>query len=358
VEFGTWVEYPGGRRYKLVKYKLLRRGGPEPVVLVSAADMTERRQVEEQLGFQEKWLRDILDALDFGVVIIDGDHRLLFANAHVTRQFGPVGEKPCHLYLQELQGPCPWCKSPEVLSGKSVRWEWRNAPSGKTYEVFETPVRDCAGDVVKLEVFRDLTPQLELQRRLRDMEGRFRTLVNQAPDAIFIQAGGNFAFMNKAAVELFGGTSPKDFLGRPVPLPFPSEDADQVEERIRRLNERGENVPLVEERILRRDGSLVEAEVTAVPFDWEGRHGALVFARDVSVRKAAEKELERSRKRFIERLTRSQEYYLKILEDFPAWSGGRTPPGAWTMSTGPGAPLPEGLWSRRWARGGWRGCTK
>ncbi len=318
VEFGIWVQYPGGRRYKLVKYKLLRGGGPEPVVLLSVVDMTERRKIEERLGFQEKWLRDILDALDFGVVIIDGNHRLLFANAHVTRQFGPVDEKPCHLYLQELQEPCPWCKSPEVLSGKSVRWEWRNAPSGKTYEVFETPVRDCAGDLVKLEVFRDLTSQLELQKRLRDMEGRFRTLVNQAPDAIFIQAGGNFAFMNKAAVELFGGTSPKEFLGRPVLSHFHPGDAEQVEERIRRLNEMGENVPLVEERILRRDGSLVEAEVTAVPFDWEGRHGALIFARNVSVRKAAEKELERSRKRFIERLTRSQEYYLKILEDFPA----------------------------------------
>ena len=318
VEFGRWVAYPGGERYKLVKYRSLRPAGREPVVMVSIADMTESRKTEERLRFQEKRLRDILDAMDFGIVIVDEHYGVRFANDHVTSQFGPVGEKRCHRYLHDLEEACPWCKNPEVFSGKTVRWQWQNETLGKTFEIFEAPIVDSDGVTAKLEVFRDLTPQLELKKRLRDMEGKFRTLVNQAPDAIFIQTGGAFAFLNTAAVELFGGTSPREFLGKPVLALFHPDDASLVTDRIHRLNDLRQNVPMVEERIVRRDGSVVEAEVAAVPFDWEGRHGALVFARDVSVRKAAEGELERSRKRFIERLTRSQEYYLKIFEDFPA----------------------------------------
>ncbi len=318
VEYGVWAEYPDGERYKVVRYTPLRPAGQEPMVLVSVVDMTERRKIEEGLAFQEKRLRDILDAMDFGVVIIDREYRLRFANAHVTSRFGPVGDKPCHLYLHGLEAVCPWCKSPAVFAGKTARWEWRGAETGKTYEVFEAPIDDGAGGTAKVEIFRDLTAQMELKKRLRDMEGKFRTLVNQAPDAIFIQTDGVFAFLNKAAVTLFGGGSSREFLGKSVVDRFHPEDTAMVRERIRRLNEQRENVPMVEERIVRTDGTVVEAEVAAVPFDWEGRHGALVFARDVSVRKAAERELELSRKRFITRLTRSQEYYLKILEDFPA----------------------------------------
>jgi two-component system CheB/CheR fusion protein len=317
-QYGTWIEYPGGRRYKLVNYTPLRPDGAARYILVSIVDMTEKKRVEEEVGRQQTRLKSILDALGFGVLIVDDEHRVQFVNAFVEREFGPAGSDPCHKYLQGRDAPCPWCKSPEVFSGRTVAWEWESPVSARTYERREAMIAGSGGGSAKLQVFRDITPHLELKKRLHDMESKFQTLVNEAPDAIFIQTGGTFAFMNKAAVELFGGTSAGDFLGRSVAAHFHPDCAAQVGERIRRLNEKREAVPLVEENLVRRDGSVVAAEVVATPFAWDGKDGALVFARNVSERKAAERELEQSRMKFIEELTRSQEYYLKVLEDFPA----------------------------------------
>jgi PAS domain S-box-containing protein len=128
---------------------------------------------------------------------------------------------------------------------------------------------------------------------LQKSESRFRTLVEHAPEAIFIQAGGRFAYMNPAAVALFGARDEMTLVGEPVLDRFHPDIRGQVAERIKRLNEQGQAVARAEERILRLDGSEKVAEFSAVPFDYAGERGALVFARDVTERKEAEAERER-----------------------------------------------------------------
>jgi signal transduction histidine kinase/ActR/RegA family two-component response regulator len=44
----------------------------------------------------------------------------------------------------------------------------------------------------------------------------------------------------------------------------------------------------MEEKLLRLDGSVIVAEATAIPFNFEGRHGSLVFVRDITERKQEE----------------------------------------------------------------------
>ncbi len=51
---------------------------------------------------------------------------------------------------------------------------------------------------------------------LLESEQRFRMLVDGAPDAIFVQTDGCFAFVNAAALELFGGIPAEQLLGKPV----------------------------------------------------------------------------------------------------------------------------------------------
>jgi PAS domain S-box-containing protein len=128
---------------------------------------------------------------------------------------------------------------------------------------------------------------------LQKSESRFRTLVEHAPEAIFIQAGGRFAYMNPAAVALFGARDEMTLVGEPVLDRFHPDIRGQVAERIKRLNEQGQAVARAEERILRLDGSEKVADFSAVPFDYAGERGALVFVRDMTERKEAEAERER-----------------------------------------------------------------
>jgi two-component system, cell cycle sensor histidine kinase and response regulator CckA len=61
-----------------------------------------------------------------------------------------------------------------------------------------------------------------------------------------------------------------------------------VIERARRVREEKKAVPFLEERLLRLDGTVFDGEVSAIPFIFEERGGALVFVRDITEGKQKE----------------------------------------------------------------------
>lgn len=129
--------------------------------------------------------------------------------------------------------------------------------------------------------------RFENAEALRESEARFRTLVEQEQSAIFVQRNQMFAYLNPAAVRLFGADSMEALEGEPVVEHFHPSCRDQVRERIRILNEERQTVPLNEETIVRMDGSPREVEVSAAPIVYQGEQGAVVFVHDISERKQA-----------------------------------------------------------------------
>ena len=135
----------------------------------------------------------------------------------------------------------------------------------------------------------------QVEAALRESEGEFRLLVENAPDAIFVQVGECLAYLNPAAVHLFGAESTGALLGTPL-MDHVHPDAREIaRERMRLLNEERKAVGIVEQKYLRVDGSAIDVEVSAVPTTYEGNNGALVFVRDITGRKRAEVEQRRSR---------------------------------------------------------------
>jgi len=142
-----------------------------------------------------------------------------------------------------------------------------------------------------ISVVEDIQQRKTFERRLAESEERFRQVVEHAPEAIFLQKEGRFAYANPAARSLFGVDDPKEIMGRGVLEFFHPDDRDMVAGRIRQLNEERRTVPRGHVRILRRDGIVVDAETSAVPFRLGARDGALVFVRDISERLRAEREI-------------------------------------------------------------------
>ncbi len=128
-------------------------------------------------------------------------------------------------------------------------------------------------------------------QRLQDSEARFRLLVENSPDAIFVQTKGRFAYLNPAAIRLLGAQSEGDLLGKPVMDRFHPDFHEAVQERIHRLNEERREVPRLEEVYLTLEGNPIDVEVSAVPVRYEGHDGAIVFVRDITDRKRTENEL-------------------------------------------------------------------
>jgi PAS domain S-box-containing protein len=154
-------------------------------------------------------------------------------------------------------------------------------------EVYGGPLR-YLGRMLLYTIVVDSSSRKEVERNLMESEKRFRLVVESAPNGIFVQARGQFAYLNTQACQCLGVSSPERLLGTSVLERFAFEDRGKVAERIRQLNEHRKAVPLVEESMLRLDGTCFMAEVAAVPISWDGVDGALVFFWDITDRKKTE----------------------------------------------------------------------
>jgi len=135
----------------------------------------------------------------------------------------------------------------------------------------------------------DITERVQALKALEYSEKRFKVVVENAPDAIFIQSNKRFSYLNNAALKLFNAESSEQLLYTWILDRIHPDYRKSVEDRLYRLNTLKEKVEAVEEVFLTLDNKPIEVEVIAVPVVFDNTTGALVFARDISERKNNER---------------------------------------------------------------------
>jgi PAS domain S-box-containing protein len=148
---------------------------------------------------------------------------------------------------------------------------------------------------VNEELQNEVSERKRVEEFVRESEERYRQLVELSPDAIVIHNEGKYAYVNSAAVKLFGAGSPSDLIGMPVLDRVAPEYREDTAQRIQAVYEGRRVVSVNEEKFLRLDGSAVEVEISAIPFTFQGRPAAQVIIRDITQRK----EVERMKNEFV-----------------------------------------------------------
>jgi PAS domain S-box-containing protein len=171
------------------------------------------------------------------------------------------------------------------------RWDGSTFDMELRLSELEMPERELS-----MAVIRDVSSRKEAERRLRESEERFRLLVEHSPDAIAIHSGGKIVFGNSKVPELLGASSMDEILGQPVLKFVLPEHQKTILDRITLMSTRGVGAPPMEERFVRLDGSTVDVEVVAIPFEYKGAQAIQVVARDIRRRKQADLEIRKSLK--------------------------------------------------------------
>jgi PAS domain S-box-containing protein len=135
--------------------------------------------------------------------------------------------------------------------------------------------------------------QKRTEAALRENEIRYRTLVENAPVAVFVNRADRIVLANEACLRLFGATAPEQLLGKSPFELFHPDFHPVIRERIHQLRDLDQVVPMIEQKIIRLDGTPVDVEVTAAPFQDQGVNAIHVVLRDITERKHAEDEIRR-----------------------------------------------------------------
>lgn len=160
-------------------------------------------------------------------------------------------------------------------------------------EVYSGPIV-IQGETLLYSIIHDESERMRYMNALEESEQQFRNLVEGAPESIFIHISGKFVFLNQYAVSLFGASSYKELLGKPVLERFHPDYHKAIKKRIS-ASMRGETNPPHNETIaLKLDGTPVFVEDTGIKITFEGKEGIIVFARDITERKKMEENIKQA----------------------------------------------------------------
>ena len=292
---------PTQQRWFSMHATVLRGSGPEKI-LVTHADITERRRAEAQ-GRRRGTLFEQLDA---AVVACDTDGRVTEWNEAAERLYGWSRAEMLHQRARDRLVPSSTLVGPErrwdTLT-RLGRWEgdcaaWRR--DGSTVMTHRRTVATDDGEGNRegyVSVATDISERLAIERQQLDAADYLQAVTNSVADGLFaIGADGKCTFVNDAAVNMLGW--PRGQLEGAAMhalihfrhadgTPFPAEDCPIV-----RCREDERPVRVTDDVFIRNDGSDLAVTYTASPFHTGGgAAGSVVVFRDVSEERAREQAL-------------------------------------------------------------------
>jgi PAS domain S-box-containing protein len=274
-------------------------------------DITDRKEAEEALRESESRLRSFIETSQDSVVLIDEEGRVIewnsgserisgipktevvgryiwditFTMAPQERRTGELLTHLEHVMRSSLSTGVPIFDTSQIV--ESVH------PDGNRFFTSQVifPIKTKKGFRFG-SIARDITLEKKAEAAIRESEEKFRLVVEHAPEAIFIQTEGRFAYVNPAACSLFNIPSSDMLMGTPVPERVHPDFRKKVDEWIQFLNEKCTPISQKEEKILSLHEREIDVEVSAVPVVYQGKNGSLVFITNIAERKRAEAEKE------------------------------------------------------------------
>jgi PAS domain S-box-containing protein len=316
---------------ELPRWYLLRvrrvEGAPPAALLVSHEDVTDQRDAREkllraredlesrvaertaELAERERLHQQIVESLPGGVAHIASNGAFITANSEALRFSGLTLDELTRRSLPHFEvetiredgSGCPMSEYPAALciqTGKPqgpVTIGLRRKDGSVGWAVFTAVPVPCPIDPTRtgaVLTFLNITERKHAEDALRDSEERYRLMFEHNPQPMWVYDVQTLRFLavNEAAVRHYGYTR-SQFLGMSMRDVHPPEDFKAMEALV---SSGAADLLECTWRQIKRDGSIIEVQMTSHGLQFEGRRANLVLAQDVTVRRRAEEALRRA----------------------------------------------------------------
>lgn len=128
---------------------------------------------------------------------------------------------------------------------------------------------------------------------LLENEERYRLLIESCPETIAVHCDGKFVYGNMAAAKLVGAKNPEELYGRSFEELIHPDYMEIARERVRKSVDEQQQSALIEQKLVRLDGKVIDVEVVTLPFTYHNRPATQAFVRDITEQKKAEERIRR-----------------------------------------------------------------
>ena len=290
-------------------------GSPHPEA--AASDNREREEADKHLAQMEGRYRGLLEAAPDAMVVVNQAGEIVLLNLQAEKRFG--------YRRDELLGQKVTSIIPEGFAERLIADDLRSAEDALAQQIdtgieltalrkdgSEFPIElmlsplESAEGILVTAAIRDISVRKDAEKYLAQMEGKYRGLLEAAPDAmVVVNQGGEIVLLNLQAQKQFGYRR-NELLGQKVTNIIPEGFAERlIADGLRSAEDAlaqqiGTGIELQGRR---KDRSTFPIELMLSPLG--SAEGTLVTAaiRDISARKKAEAHLLQK----MEELNRSNE---------------------------------------------------
>ena len=265
-------------------------------------NLSKRKETLQRLRQSERRYRDFFRTSRDPVFITTRDGQWVDVNQAAVELFGyEDSEELKQVPVRQIYAdPADRKDHIQVIMEKGFSKQYpvklrRNDGSTIETRITSVPVEDDHGNVIGFQgIIRDVTERRQMERELRKREKKFRTIFNNANDALYLHevnddgSYGHFLEVNETACEMLG-YSREEFL-RMTPLEIDAEDkTDEAQRAMSELLTKGRETFEMEH--VARDGTRVPVEVSSHVFTVGGHKRVLSVVRDITERKQAEQRI-------------------------------------------------------------------
>jgi PAS domain S-box-containing protein len=279
------------------------------IALIGGAMMSARRSAERSLQAERATnnratlLKEFVDQAPAAIAMFDREMRYVAASRRWLEDYDLTGktiENRCHYDIfPDL--PAHWkeihqsCLAGSIARSDEELFEREGSKHWIRWEIRPWYVsREAIGGIFIFS--EDITAQKQAEQKGLATEARYSKVMEASLESIWITTGGRIVFANSHAASLFDVGTAEDLIGRVCMDFVHPDDRPKLIDRVAQVLEHGEPTPLEEARFLGPHGRVVQLEIQAIPFEYDGKPSVLSVARDVGERKRLEAELMQSQK--------------------------------------------------------------
>ncbi|RYD79532.1 MAG: PAS domain S-box protein, partial [Sphingobacteriales bacterium] len=259
-------------------------------------DISERLKSQQQLAQSEERYRTLIEQASDGIFISNANGQYIDVNSNGIKMSGYSKDELLMLTIYDLMAPGEeennLIRLEELMDGNVV--------------ISERKLKKKNGELINVEIsakllvdgrflgmVRDITARKIAEEALRLSEEKYRLLFYQNPMPMMMISMPERYFLdvNDAAIDFYG-YSKKEFLAMNVMDIRPEEDKEKLKNM---LAYRGPGINYAGVwRHLKKDGSVVNVNITSHDISYEGQPARLVLADDVTEQMKAEESLQQS----------------------------------------------------------------
>ncbi|MFS8084120.1 MAG: PAS domain S-box protein, partial [Acidobacteriota bacterium] len=273
-------------------------------------DVTEQQLAEKALRQSETRYRVVADTASDAIITIEESGNILFANPAAERIFGYTASELVGSSLTMVVPDCLRHMHRSAIESEYKAARRHSVPdavrvSGLHKLNHQIPLEISLGEFFTdnqrlfTAVVRDVTERMRTEAALEKSNEEYRLLFEGNPHPMWVVDEETFAFLavNDCTVKRYG-YSREEFQLMTVRDIRPAQDIPEVLERVQ--NTEADYGFAGQWRHQRKDGTIIEAEVSWHRISFAGRPAKLVLATDVTERKRAEAAMRESEERYRE----------------------------------------------------------